>query len=784
MENNPRRFSPTPESPMSHLSAVSRAVSCVPRWALLLAAVSATGCGDPTEPELPASPVIRLSPTVLVFSYLGEETTVDVTVVEVDGAPFTEAVPELLSTDPDVVTVDSAGTVRAIDNGTAHVVAALPDARDSLQVTVRQIPTLLAITGAPDSVSLGRLGSSLQIEVTATDAGGSTVPGIAPGYASSDSLVVSIDSTGTILARSLGTAIVRATFGELADSVVVHVTQVSATVEITPAPDSIFMTALGDTVTISAEVSDSSGTAIPDAPLLFRSSDSSVAVVDSAGAIEAVDNGHTYVVAESGSLRDSVEVIVRQQAATVEVTPALDSIWALGAGPDLLVEALDARGHAMPTDSVAWASSDTSILVVDEEGRTTALADGTVIVTAALHSASGEATVVVDERGWISMSAEEIGGGRDSDGYRVTVGADTVLVSAGTPVVIPFVPTGAYTLGVEDVADHCLAEPAPAVEVAKGDTAVAKVRIRCSGRFAFVDRVPPTYDHQLHYLDELGNIIVLSQEEVVLGEYAWSPGGAWMAFAKSMDGNTDLYIVRADGTGERRLTFDPAEDITPTWSPDGSRIAFRRVGVGEGLWVVDIETGALQQLTSQTLTAGPDWSPSDEVIVFSAPGALEPWNPELWSVRADGTDLQQLTTDATGLGYRQLAWSLDGTRFAAAKPGTGVWDLFVMNADASNPILVASSEQASMGPSWSPDGTSIVFTKHDGTSYGAYVVQADGTGESALTPELSATSATYSADGTHVLFTWTDVAAINLDGTGLKLITTTSASEPIPRPGG
>jgi len=55
---------------------------------------------------------------------------------------------------------------------------------------------------------------------------------------------------------------------------------------------------------------------------------------------------------------------------------------------------------------------------------------------------------------------------------------------------------------------------------------------------------------------------------------AWSPDGLRIAFSSKRDGNPEIYIMNADGTGQTRLTNSPANDVHPTWSPDGTRIAF------------------------------------------------------------------------------------------------------------------------------------------------------------------------------------------------------------------
>ena len=62
--------------------------------------------------------------------------------------------------------------------------------------------------------------------------------------------------------------------------------------------------------------------------------------------------------------------------------------------------------------------------------------------------------------------------------------------------------------------------------------------------------------------------------------FRWSPDGRRIAFTTNRDGNTELYVMNADGSGQRRLTRTPERfEGNPAWSPDGSRIAFQREGL-------------------------------------------------------------------------------------------------------------------------------------------------------------------------------------------------------------
>jgi TolB protein len=103
------------------------------------------------------------------------------------------------------------------------------------------------------------------------------------------------------------------------------------------------------------------------------------------------------------------------------------------------------------------------------------------------------------------------------------------------------------------------------------------------------------------------------------GVPSWSPDGRRLAFMSDRDGNFEIYVMNADGTGQTRLTDNPLTDGNPVWSPDGTRIAFDRRECNTSRCVANILTmdadGTNEvQLTTNGLDTGafeggPDWQP-------------------------------------------------------------------------------------------------------------------------------------------------------------------------------
>ena len=93
------------------------------------------------------------------------------------------------------------------------------------------------------------------------------------------------------------------------------------------------------------------------------------------------------------------------------------------------------------------------------------------------------------------------------------------------------------------------------------------------------------------------------------GDPAWSPDGTRIAFSSYRTGSGDIYVMRPNGNAVRRLTRGGNVDHHPVWSPDGKRIAFSRFGVAYGVFVVNVATKRVRQLTPAYLdgAGNPDW---------------------------------------------------------------------------------------------------------------------------------------------------------------------------------
>ena len=136
---------------------------------------------------------------------------------------------------------------------------------------------------------------------------------------------------------------------------------------------------------------------VSGAELAWSSDDESVVMVDEDGVVTAVGNGTAGVTVSSGGQSASAMVTVEQQLAEVVLTPAADTLVALGDTVRISLEATDANGNAMTVTDFDWSSGDELVATVDSSGLVTAVADGSATITATLGSASASAELTVEQ---------------------------------------------------------------------------------------------------------------------------------------------------------------------------------------------------------------------------------------------------------------------------------------------------------------------------------------------------------------------------------------------------
>jgi Tol biopolymer transport system component len=211
----------------------------------------------------------------------------------------------------------------------------------------------------------------------------------------------------------------------------------------------------------------------------------------------------------------------------------------------------------------------------------------------------------------------------------------------------------------------------------------------------------------------------------------WSPGGRVIAFVSTRDGNAEIYVMGVDGRGQTNLTENPANDYDPAWSSNGARIAFtssRDDPIRSDIWVMNTDGSGQTKL--RNFGVSPAWSPDDSRIagIFRFGGLVH-----LGVMPADGSaDPQPLLQ----LGISNFpAWSPGGERIAfenAESPDNS--EILLINADGSNLINLTNNQGIiDLYPTWSSDGQRLAFVSDRDGNDEIYVMNADGSGLVRLT---------------------------------------------------
>ncbi len=260
-----------------------------------------------------------------------------------------------------------------------------------------------------------------------------------------------------------------------------------------------------------------------------------------------------------------------------------------------------------------------------------------------------------------------------------------------------------------------------------------------------------------------------------------------IAFGSTRDGNPEIYVMDADGNNQIRLTNHWEEDFQPSWSPDGSRIAFasNRNGGYYQIYVMDSNGKNVRRLTAGISDGQPAWSPDGQKIAFAGIGdeeiGRENRKAKIYIINPDGTNLQELAGDVASYDS-EPAWSPDGQRiaFVSSRENWG-YEIYVMDADSTNQKRLTHNMVSDRGPAWSPDGNKIAFYSVLDEDDILAVMDADGTNQRNLTEEVlngvweANSSPAWSPDGKSIAFVSgipgrndTAIHLMTVDGVHLK----------------
>ncbi len=188
-----------------------------------------------------------------------------------------------------------------------------------------------------------------------------------------------------------------------------------------------------------------------------------------------------------------------------------------------------------------------------------------------------------------------------------------------------------------------------------------------------------------------------------------SPNGQKIVFETYRDGNAEIYVMNADGSNLVNLSQHSAGDYEPDWSPDGTKIAFssHRQAGDKNIFVMNSDGSNITYLTNTANS--PDWSPDGTKIVFASVRNYPNWDIYIYDLQLQTTT--NLTNSPDKIWDQSPVWSPDGARIAFASQYI-INDLqrtrvHMMNVDGSN-VVRYDNLLYSYSPAWSPNGLKLV----------------------------------------------------------------------------
>ena len=481
------------------------------------------------------------------------------------------------SLDSSVVMVSSTGVVTAMNGGTARVVGKVGPSADTVTIVV-SVP-VAGISVSPESGSL-TVGQQAQLSATTTDALGRPVSGASIAWSSTNPSVATVSAGGVVTGVATGDAMVVASAAGKSDTASVRVSGVPVT-SVAVAPTSLALTT-GATGQLAATAT-SNGTVLTDRLTTWTSSDESIARVSSTGQVTAVGTGTATITATIDGQK-ATATVTAAAAPVASVTVSANAVSLLvGQTTQASATTKDASGAALTGRTVTWSTSDASVATVSSTGVVTAVAAGSVTITATSEGVKGTVTITVTQATvasvTVSLNATSIAAGQSAQATAAAFDASGQQL-AGRAVTWTIAPTSVATISTSGAVTGVAGGTATVTATVEGKSGSATITVTTATPISS----PPPSSGSLTVTPELPRNVVATAVSATPspGATVRVPSGGDLQGALDRAAPGDVILLAAGGsyTGNFVLRAKPTA-TNSTWitirtettlPPEGTRV--------------------------------------------------------------------------------------------------------------------------------------------------------------------------------------------------------------------
>jgi len=398
---------------------------------------------------------VNIQATAVSMASINDTISPAVTLQNALGATLPLSSAQWSSDNPAVASVNT-GVVVAQSRGTTFVRAQSPAnaaVKDSIAVTVTNAPASIAVLPGLDSLT--SLGRTLTYTATIRNARGDLIPLDVPTWSSTNAAIATINASGIATALGIGTDTIIGAAGTRADTAVLRVSNIAATVLISPS--AVNLVSIGQASLLTVTARNALGNAISGPVVTWQTSNVAVATVSagtgSTNTITATGTGSATITATVNGIANSITVTVANPPSTVSFTSGPVTLASIGDQATPAITLTNSLGATLSRDAVNWMSADPNIFVVSATGVVTAVGRGAATLTATSPSNSAITSSVT---------------------VTVTNAPATLTITPAGPTTLTSIgATANLTTTVLNAAGAVIASPVPAVSWSSNNAAVS-----------------------------------------------------------------------------------------------------------------------------------------------------------------------------------------------------------------------------------------------------------------------------------------------------------------------